>query len=190
MAWDRQTDGQTGGRIAALRLRAESYQRESAFSGEATGFIMGVMKERRALKQLDVHMCRFRCTFGRPYVLSIGRAFGTLCRLSTVVCLSSVTFCIVAKRYVLAKNCLKERIGNHGRKVVFLGSPPYFYFRFRLYGHRYGRFYLIFARTAQRSVLDGTNGLSSGKPCAYCRNVCMVTNETGSSLATIIDPER
>ena len=34
---------------------------------------------------------------------TIGRAFGTLCCLS-----SSVTFCIVAKRYVLAKNCLKE----------------------------------------------------------------------------------
>jgi len=37
---------------------------------------------------------------------TIGRAFGTLCRLS--VCLSYVTFCIVAKRHVLAKNCLKE----------------------------------------------------------------------------------
>ena len=37
---------------------------------------------------------------------TIGRAFGTMCRLS--VCLSSVTFCIVAKRYVLAKNCLKK----------------------------------------------------------------------------------
>ena len=36
------------------------------------------------------------------------------------VCLS-VTFCIVAKRYVLAKNCLKERIGNQGQKVDFLG---------------------------------------------------------------------
>jgi len=28
-----------------------------------------------------------------------------------------------------------------------------------------------FARTAQQSVLDGTNGLSSFKPCAYCRIV-------------------
>jgi len=28
-------------------------------------------------------------------------------------------------------------------------------------------FCLIFARTVQRSVLDGTNGLSSSKPCAY-----------------------
>ena len=50
---------------------------------------------------------------------TIGRAFGTLCRLS-VVCLS-VTFCIVAKRYALAKNCLKEQIGNQGQKVDFLG---------------------------------------------------------------------
>ena len=40
---------------------------------------------------------------------TIGRAYGTVCRLS--VCLSvclSVTFCIVAKWYVLAKKCLKE----------------------------------------------------------------------------------
>ena len=53
---------------------------------------------------------------------TIGRAFSTMCRLS--VCLSvclSVTFCIVAKRYVLAKNCLKERIGNQGQRVDFLG---------------------------------------------------------------------
>ena len=41
-----------------------------------------------------------------------------------VVCLSvclSVTFCIVAKRYVLAKNCLKEWIGHQGQKVDFFG---------------------------------------------------------------------
>jgi len=30
----------------------------------------------------------------------------------------------------------------------FFGSPLYFYFRFRLYGHRDGRFCLILARTA------------------------------------------
>jgi len=53
----------------------------------------------------------------------------------------------------------------------FFGSPPYFYFRFRLYGHWDGRFCLIFARTAQQSVLGGTNGLSSFKPCTYCRIV-------------------
>ena len=37
---------------------------------------------------------------------TIGRAYGTVCRLSSV-CLS-VTFCIVAKRCVLAKKCLKK----------------------------------------------------------------------------------
>jgi len=26
----------------------------------------------------------------------------------------------------------------------------------------------VFARTTQQSVLDGINGLSSSKPCAYC----------------------
>jgi len=85
------------------------------------------------------------------------------CHNVSSVCRQSVTFCIVA-------NCLKERIGNQGQKV-FLASPPYFYFRFRLYGHRDGCFCLIFARTAQRSLLGGTNGLSSSKPCAYCRIV-------------------
>jgi len=31
-----------------------------------------------------------------------------------------------------------------------------------------GRFCLIFARTAQQSVLDGANGVSSSELCAYC----------------------
>jgi len=53
---------------------------------------------------------------------TIGRAFGTVCRLSVClsVCLSSVMFCIVAKRYVLVKKSLKELIGNQGQKVHFL----------------------------------------------------------------------
>ena len=40
----------------------------------------------------------------------------------TIFCL--VALCIVAKRYVLAKNwknCPKEQIGNQGQKVDFLG---------------------------------------------------------------------
>jgi len=32
----------------------------------------------------------------------------------------------------------------------FFGSPPYFYFRFHVYGHQDGRYCLIFARTAQQ----------------------------------------
>jgi len=50
---------------------------------------------------------------------TIGRAFGTLCHLS--VCRLSVTVCIMEKRYVLAKNCLKEWIENQGQKVDFWG---------------------------------------------------------------------
>ena len=37
----------------------------------------------------------------------------------TIFCL--VALCIVVKRYVLAKNCLKERIGNQGQRVDYLG---------------------------------------------------------------------
>jgi len=55
-----------------------------------------------------------RQVLGRPHCTIVRAKLGTLCRLS-VVCLS-VTFCIAAKRYVLAKSCLKERIGNHGSK--------------------------------------------------------------------------
>jgi len=119
--------------------------------------------------------------FGRPYYRS------RLWHIVSSVCHLSVTFCIVAKWYVLAKNCLKEQIGNQGQKVDFFGLPPYFYFRFRLYGHRDGRFCLIFACTAQRSVLDGTSGLSSTNPCVYCR---IVRSELKPEvvLDTIIDP--
>jgi len=55
---------------------------------------------------------------------TIGCAFGTLCRLSVClsVCRLSVTFCIVAKRYVLAKNCLKEWIGNQGQTQFSISS--------------------------------------------------------------------
>jgi len=104
-----------------------------------------------------------------------------------VVCLSSV--CDVLHCGKKAKNCLKKWIGNQGQKVHFLGSPQYYYLLFRLYGHWYGRFCLIFARTAQRSVLDGTNKLSSSKSCAYC---WIVRSELKPEvvLATIIRKER
>jgi len=36
-----------------------------------------------------------------------------------------------------------------GSKSSFFGSPPYFYFRFRLYGHRDGRF----CRTVGQTLL-------------------------------------
>jgi len=54
-------------------------------------------------------------------------------------------------------------------------------------------FCVIFARTAQRSVLNGTNGLSSSKPCAHCRIVQSELKPEvvlATIIATIIDPER
>jgi len=117
-----------------------------------------------------------------------GRAFGTLCRLS--VCrLSSVIFFIVAKWYVLANNCLKKRIGNQGQKLIFWVAAIFKLPVSSLRPPRRPFFCLSFARTAQRSVLDGTNGLSNSKPCVYCR---IVRSELKPEvvLATIIDPER
>jgi len=76
-----------------------------------------------------------------------------------------------------------------GSKSLFFGSPPYFYFRFRLYSHRDGRFCLIFAHTAQRSVLDGTCALSNSKPCAYYQ-IVLSELKPEVVLAMIIDPER
>jgi len=59
--------------------------------------------------------------FGRPYYRScLWHDVSSVCGLSVVRRLS-VTFCVVAKRHVLAKNCLKEWIGNQGQKVHFLG---------------------------------------------------------------------
>jgi len=106
----------------------------------------------------------------------------------SVVCLS-VTFCTVAKRYVLAKNCLKEGIGNQGQKVDFLGRRHISTSSFASTATETAVFCLIFAHTAQRSVLDGTHGLSSSKPCAY---YWIVRSELKPEvvLATIIDPER
>ena len=64
---------------------------------------------------------RYERFIGRPYYRScLWHDVSSVC-LSSVCLSSSVTFCIVAKRYVLAENCLKEQIGNPGQKVDFLG---------------------------------------------------------------------
>ena len=47
-------------------------------------------------------------------VMSLAR-----CVVCLSVCRLSVTFCIVAKRYILAKNYLKEWIGNQVKKLIF-----------------------------------------------------------------------
>ena len=113
------------------------------------------------------------------------RIFGLcslVCRLS-VIC--DVLYC---GKTVRPSEKLPEGVNRKpGSKSWFFRSPPYFYFRFRCYVHRDGRFCLIFAHTAQQSILDGTNWLSSSKPCAYCRNVWSEL-KPAVVLATIIDP--
>ena len=65
---------------------------------------------------------------------TIGRAFGTVSRLS--VC--NVLYC---GETVRPSEKVSEGVNRKsGSKSSFFGSPPYFYFRFRLYGHRDGRF--------------------------------------------------
>ena len=69
---------------------------------------------------------------------TIGRAFGTVCRLS-VVC--DVLYC---GKTVRPSKKVSEGVNRKpGSKSSFLGSPPYFYFRFRRYGHQDGRFALF-----------------------------------------------
>jgi len=99
---------------------------------------------------------------------TIGRAFGTVCRLSS----SSVCDVLYCGKTVHSSQKLSEGVNRKpGSKSWFFWSPPYFYFWFRRYGHRDGRFCLIFAHTGKQSVLDGRNWFSSSKPCAYCRIV-------------------
>ena len=104
---------------------------------------------------------------------TIGRTFGTVSRLSVVclsVCRLSVCNVLYCGETIRPSEKVSEGVNRKpGSKSSFFGSPPYFYFRFRRYGHRDGRFCLIFAHIAQQSVLDGANGLSSSNPCAYGR---------------------
>ena len=102
---------------------------------------------------------------------SVSFAASVVCRLSSAVCLSSVCPASDFGNYASYARNLVTRKGNRGKKSRFFGSPPYFYFRFCRNGPLDGRFCLIFDRTAQQSVLDSTNGLSSSKPCVYCRIV-------------------
>ena len=89
--------------------------------------------------------------------LTIGRASGTVCRLS--VCRRpSVCNVLYCGEMVRPSEKLSEGVNRKpGSESSFSWSPPYFYFRFRHYGHRDGRFCLIFARIAKQSVLDGRN---------------------------------
>ena len=62
-------------------------------------------------------------------------------------------------------------MGNQGQKVDFFGRHHISTSGFSSTATETAVFCVIFARTAQQLVLDGTNGLPSSKPCAYCRIV-------------------
>jgi len=79
------------------------------------------------------------------------------------------------KRVKIEEKLLWRAYRKSSMLFRFFVSSLYFYFWFRLYCHRDGRFCLIFARTIQQSVLDGTNGLPSSKPCAYYQIVWSAT---------------
>ena len=94
------------------------------------------------------------CVSTAPFLAdrTIGRAYGTVCRLSSVC---NVLYC---GKMMRPSQKVSEGVNRKpGSKSSFFQSPPYFYFRFRHYGHCDGRFCLIFARTAQQLILDGTN---------------------------------
>jgi len=62
-----------------------------------------------------------------------------------VVCLSSVCDVLYCGKTVRPSQKVSEGVNRKpGLKSSFFGSPPYFYFRFRLYSNRDGRFWLIF----------------------------------------------
>ena len=88
-----------------------------------------------------------------PTVLSVEPMVQyVVCRLS--VCRLSVCDVLYCGKTVRPSEKVSEGVNRKpGSKSSFWGSPPYFYFRFRRYGHRDGRFCLIFARTAKQSVL-------------------------------------
>ena len=84
----------------------------------------------------------FWCIFGRPYYRS-----SHWYSVSSVICrLWSVCDVLYCGKMVRPSQKVSEGVNRKpGSKSSFLGSPPYFYFRFRHYGHPDGRFCLIFA---------------------------------------------
>jgi len=75
-----------------------------------------------------------------------------------VVCLSvvrrpSVCNVLYCGKTVRPSEKVSEGVNRKpGSKSSFFGSPPYFYFRFRLYSHRDGRFWLIFGRILEHNL--------------------------------------
>ena len=97
-----------------------------------------IMKQNEAYRAI---FCTLKLlpVFGRPYYRSsLWYSISSVCRLS--VC--NVLYC---GKTVRPSEKVSEGVNRKpGSKSSFFGSPPYFYFRFWLYSHRDGRFWLIF----------------------------------------------
>ena len=105
--------------LCVIRFHYVAYVPEMLLSiwlqvhGQATGMACrGHWPLGTSSAQLTVYRLRHRCPTARTAARPIPEGM-------TIFCL--VALCIVAKRYVLAKNCLKERRGNQGQRVDFLG---------------------------------------------------------------------
>ena len=83
---------------------------------------------------------------GRPYYRSsLWYSISSVYRLS-VRCLSICNVLYCGEMVRPSEKVSEGANRKPGSKSSFFGSPTYFYFQFRLYGHRDGRFWLIFGR--------------------------------------------
>jgi len=119
---------------------------------------------------------------------TIGCAFGTRCRLS-VVCLSVVCDVLYCGEMVRPSEKLSEGVNRKPGSRVDFSVAAIFLLLVLLLRPPIRPFCLIFACTAQQLALDGTNGLSSSKPCACCQ-IMWSELKPEVVLATVIDPER
>jgi len=94
-----------------------------------------------------------------------------------VVCWS--TKAAISPKHVIEEKLRWRAYGKSSTLFRFFVSLPHFYFRFCLYGHRYGRFCLIFASTAQQSVLEVQMDFLAAKR-AYCQ-----TDRLGASRGNL-----
>jgi len=106
-------------------------------------------------REPDGQLLAITSSFYWPTVLSVEPMVHCVVCLSLSVVVCNVLYC---GKTVRPSEKVSEGVNRKpGSKSLFLGSPPYFYFRLRRYGHQDGRFCLIFARIAQQSVPDGRN---------------------------------
>ena len=106
--------------------------------------------------------------FGRPYYRSrLWYTVSSVCRLSSV-CRPNVLYCGETVR--LSEKRSEGVNSNQGQKVDFLGRHHISTSGFGSTATKTAVFAVFLpVQPSDRLVLDGTSGLSSSKPCVYCR---------------------